>query len=80
VGDESTQAPCCHPSFFDGLVAHWPDRATVTAVVNALHKTEVEAASQPPVVNVTVPGMAGHFTKTAGEETAAWVPGPAPFA
>jgi len=49
---------------FEGLTEGWPDRATARDLLAEVHRRDVERAAQPPVVNVTVPGVPGHFTGT----------------
>lgn len=52
--------------FFEDLAKKWPDRATVMLCLDAVHRMDIERAAQPPVVNVTVPGVPGHFTGQLG--------------
>jgi hypothetical protein len=51
---------------FDDLAETWLDRATARLCRDAVHRMDVERAAQPPVVNVTVPGIPGHFTGQMG--------------
>ena len=60
---------------FEGLAEEWADRATARHCREAVHRMDVERASQPPVVNVTVPGIPGHFTGQMGGPVA-YLPGP----
>lgn len=51
---------------FEELGEAWPDRATARDCQAAVHRRDVERAAQPPVINVTVPGVPGHFTGQPG--------------
>jgi hypothetical protein len=48
--------------WFEWLTEAWPDRETSRVYQQAVHRLDVQRAAQPPVVNVTVPGVPGHFT------------------
>lgn len=61
-------------TFFDYMLRNWPDQDTARAVLDAVHRLAAERASGPPVVNVTLPGVPGHFTGIAGQGGAAYVP------
>jgi hypothetical protein len=65
-------------TFYDWLLDRWPDRDTVRSVLDAVHRLELareaERTALAPVVNVTLPGVPGHFTGTAGAGDAAYVP------
>jgi hypothetical protein len=50
--------------WFEWMAKTWPDRATAVGCHEAVHRLEVERAAQVPVINVTVPGVPGHFTGT----------------
>jgi hypothetical protein len=63
---------------FDHVQDNWPDRVTARHCLNVVHRADIERAAVPPVVNVTVPGLLGHFTGEAGSGQVAYVPGPAP--
>lgn len=52
--------------WFKWMAKNWPDRGTVVGCHEAVNRMDVERASQLPVVNVTVPGIPGHFTGQAG--------------
>lgn len=51
---------------FEDLTEEWSDRATARQCLAAVHRMDIERAAQPPVVNVTVPGIPGHFTGQPG--------------
>jgi hypothetical protein len=55
-----------HAPWFDWMTETWPDRATARQSREAVHRMDVERAAQPPVINVTVPGVPGRFTGTPG--------------
>lgn len=55
-----------HAPWFEWMTEAWPDRATARDCRSAVHRMDVERAAQPPVINVTVPGVPGHFTGTPG--------------
>jgi hypothetical protein len=61
---------------FEDLGEIWPDRVTARQCLAAVHRMDVERAAQPPVVNVTVPGVPGHFTGQMGGSVA-YSPDPA---
>jgi hypothetical protein len=65
---------------FAATVRHWPDKDAADRYRDDMHHRDIERAGQPPVVNVTVPGIPGHFTATAGQEKIAYSPDPAPSA
>jgi hypothetical protein len=50
--------------WFKWMTENWPDRATVAACHDFVRRMDVARAAQPPVVNVTVGGIPGHFTGT----------------
>lgn len=60
---------------FDDLLETWPDQATARHCREVVHRMDVQRAAQPPVVNVTVPGVPGHFTGQPGGPVA-YLPGP----
>lgn len=62
--------------WFETMVERWPDRATAQHFLYAVHRREVARAGKPPVINVVMPGVPGHFTGTADGREAAYVPGP----
>jgi hypothetical protein len=66
--------------WFDWMTEAWPDRATARHCLRYVHLRDVERAAQPPVIHVTVPGIPGHFTGTAGGSEVAYEPVPAPEA
>jgi hypothetical protein len=70
--DDDFKAP-----WFDWLTEQWPERDTARGCLAAVHRMDVERAMQPPVVNVTVPGIPGHFTGTLGGGEVAYLPDPA---
>jgi hypothetical protein len=62
-------------SYYEWMLAKWPDRDTARLCLEAVHRFALErAAQQPPVVNVTLAGVPGHFTGAAGRGDAAYVP------
>lgn len=69
---------------FEHLCETWHDKATARETREAIHKLELEAAAQPPVINVTVaapdgtPSTDGHFRVDTGPQTVTYVEGPAP--
>jgi hypothetical protein len=67
--DDEFKAP-----WFDWLAEKWPDRGTARQCLTVVHRMDVERAAQQPVINVTVPGVAGHFTGTLGGGEVAYVP------
>jgi hypothetical protein len=60
--------------FFDWLLENWPDQDAAGIIRNRAHAREVGRAAQPPVVNVALAGVPGHFTGTAGQGEVAYVP------
>jgi hypothetical protein len=62
--------------WFEWMTEAWPVRATARRCRAAVHRMDVERAAQPPVFNVTVPGVPGHFTGTPGGAVA-YSPDPA---
>lgn len=64
--------------WFDFMTKNWPDEETSRHVRNALLRLDIEHAAQPPVINVTVPGIYGHFTAVAGQDEVSWSAAPAP--
>lgn len=64
--------------FYDQMSAAWPDHATIREYEAAAHRRELEAAAQPPVINVTVTGLPGHYAADTGTGEIAYVPGAAP--
>jgi hypothetical protein len=60
--------------WFKWMTDNWPDRATAELVLDMVHRKDVDRAAQPVVVNVTVPGVPGHFTGTLGSEGVAYSP------
>lgn len=69
--DVSAPWPAASKTYFDWMLSRWPDRDTVRDVLDAVHR---RSAGPAPVVNVTLPGVPGHFTGAAGQGTAAYVP------
>ncbi len=63
---------------FEWLAENSPDRATASHCREYVHRMDVLRAAQPPVVNVTVPGVPGHFTGTSGTGEVAYKPGSPP--
>lgn len=55
---------------FEELAESWPGRATAQQCVAAVHRMDIDRAAQPPVINVTVPGVPGHFTGSPGSAVA----------
>jgi hypothetical protein len=68
--------PDDHAPWFEWMTEHWPVRATARSCREAVHRMDVARAAQPPVVNVTVPGVPGHFTGRMGGPVA-YSPDPA---
>lgn len=62
---------------FEWMTEHWPVRATARHFTHYVHHMDVERASQPPIINVTVPGIPGHFTGTPGAGSVTYSPDPA---
>jgi hypothetical protein len=52
--------------WFDWLTGRWPDRDTASSCLQFVHRMDVDRAAQPPVINVTVPGVPGHFAGQPG--------------
>lgn len=52
--------------WFERMTEEWPDRATARLCRDHVHRMDVVRAAQPPVVNVTVPGVPGYFTGQPG--------------
>lgn len=65
---------------FASVARHWPDQHIADSYREAMHRRDLERAALPPVVNVTVPGVPGHFTATGGQEAVAYSPDPEPSA
>lgn len=63
--------------WFEWMTEQWPDRATAKTCRDYVHRMDVDRATQPPVINVTVPGVSGYFTGTMGSGTVAYAPDPA---
>jgi hypothetical protein len=61
-------------SYYEWMLANWPDRATAQHCLSAVHRFDLERAAQPPVVNVALAGVPGHFTGTAGNGDVTYVP------
>jgi hypothetical protein len=51
---------------FDGLLEGWLNREGERAIRAAMHRLDLERAGQPPVIQITFPGVAGTFTGIAG--------------
>jgi hypothetical protein len=66
--------------FFDRLKKDWEDQATVREYQESVHRRELAAAGQAPVVNVTIAGEPGHYTADTGTGQVTYSPGPAPGA
>jgi hypothetical protein len=65
-----------HSPGFYATLRDWPDRGHARLIRDAvLAVAEQRAAAQAPVVNVTLPGVPGHFTGVAGQGDVAYVPG-----
>jgi hypothetical protein len=62
--------------WFERLAENWSDRETASRCREHVHRMDVERAAQPPVINVTVPGVPGHFTGSPGTGEVAYAPGP----
>jgi hypothetical protein len=68
----------CAPEF-DGMLNGWPDQDTARSALQAVHRMDLERASVPAVINVTVAGMPGRFSSVVGSGGVSYVPGePAP--
>jgi hypothetical protein len=63
-------------SYYDWMLANWPDRDTARLCLEAVHRFDLERAARQPVVNVTLAGVPGHFTGTAGQGDVSYVPEP----
>jgi hypothetical protein len=59
--------------WFEWMGEKWPDRATAISCREAVHRLEVARAAQPPVINVTVPGV-GQFSGTVGADSFSYAP------
>jgi hypothetical protein len=64
--------------FFSSVCEHWPDGRSAKLYREEAHCRDIRQAAQPPVVNVSLPGVPGYFTGTAGQAVVAYVQGPAP--
>jgi hypothetical protein len=69
--------------FFDQLSGAWTEAggsaaSTVADYLAGAHRRELEAASQKPVVNVTVEGVPGHVSADTGTGEMTYSPEPAP--
>jgi hypothetical protein len=73
---DTAEAPEERLPLFDALLDEWAGKDTVQYFRDAAFREMVRQAVRPPVFNVTVAGVPGHFTVTLGEETAAYSPGP----
>jgi hypothetical protein len=60
--------------WFEWMTENWPDRATARHYRDYVHRQDVARAAQPPVIEVTVPGVPGHFTGTLGGNGVAYTP------
>jgi hypothetical protein len=77
--DRATVVPSdMRTPWFDHVARKWPDGAAADRLRGEMHRRDLEAAARPPVVHVTVPGLPGHFTATAGQEGFAYSPDPSP--
>jgi hypothetical protein len=57
---------------FAKLLGEWPDQRTAFDCVQALHRRDLDRASLPPVINVTVAGIPGQFSHVAGTDEVAY--------
>lgn len=74
--DKATVVPVFYETPWFELVADtWPDRETARYYRDVLHSKDIQRASQPPVINVTVPGIPGHFTAAVGTTEVAYSTG-----
>jgi hypothetical protein len=62
-----------HAPWFEWMTEAWPDRATARHYRTSVHRMDVERASQPPVIHVTVPGV-GQFSGTVGGDSFSYAP------